>query len=339
MPRRPARKKNKKKLKKYLSIFSLFLLSSLFLSGYIFIKKVNTEYASAFSVSSVDLLSNQIFSSAFVVVDSFDNDPIKVEEAYLYIFDKSTLKTVVYKIPVDLTVDVPGRFSEEPFYNILALGNMETGGVEEGAKIMTKSIFKLLAFPVDRYIIVEKDSADSVKMLYRGRLKALSEVNIINLKNKIKTDHSLKELLDIYKFSNSLPDDRFLETEIGESYISNPALLDEELMDITFDSVLSHEKKSIAVLNGTDTPGVANFVSRVIRNLGGRVVATANTNNRYDNSILIVDDLTAESTRIVSQTFGIEKVILYSNIEGFEENEINRSDMTIILGLDFAGSL
>lgn len=315
------------------------VVSSLFLTSYLVYKKINKEFASAFSVSSVDLISNEIFSSAFIVVEDFEKEPPKVKELYLYIFDKSTLKTIIYEIPVDLTVDAPGRFTEEPFSNILALGNMETGGLEQGAQIMTRSIFKLLAFPVDRYVLVEEGAKDNMEAVFRGRLKIVSYTDLVGLKSKVRTDHSLKELINIYKFSNSLPEDRFLDTVIGDTHISTPSILDEELMDITFDSVLSQEKKSIAVLNGTDEPGVAGFGSRVIRNLGGRVVATANTNEDYDESILIADDLTAESTRIVAQIFNIKNTILYSNIKGFDENEINRSDITIILGLDFAGSL
>ena len=108
---------------------------------------------------------------------------------------------------------------------------------------------------------------------------------------------------------------------------------------LRFDLVLSKEKKSIAVLNGTDQSGVASFGTRVIRNFGGRVVATGNTNESYEESILIVDDPTSESTRIISEIFGIKNIILYSDIRGFSESEINRSDMTIIFGLDFAGLL
>lgn len=338
MPKRSARKKSNK-LKKWFKIFSLFIISGLFLTGYLFYKKVSREYASAFSVSSQDLLSNQIYASALIVADDFDAEPVKVTKLSLYIFDKSTLKTIVYNIPVDTVVNVPGRFSEEPFSNILALGSMDEGGLEHGAEIITRSIFKLMAFPVDRYMLVEEGIDAMAQDFYRGKINVDFKSDVRVLKDMVRTDHSLGELIDIYKFANSLPEDRVLENELGDTYIANPTILDEELMDITFDSILSREKKSVAVLNGSGQSGVAGFGSRVIRNLGGRVVATSNTNKDYENSFIVVDDIASESTRIIAQIFGIENIVMYSDLRGFDENEVSRSDITIIFGLDFAGSL
>ena len=347
MPKKPARKKRDSKKKqirqartrKFLTIFSLVLISVTFLSGYLFYKKITQEFASAYSSSSRDILSKDLYSSAFIVVDDFDEEPLLIKKLSLYVFDKSTLKIIVYEIPIDTIVDAPGRFSEEPLYNILALGTLDGGSLSEGSEIVSKSIFKLLAFPIDRYILVESQAEGAIKSIYNGRLEVASNTDLLALKEMIFTNHSLRELFDIYKFASSLPQDRIVSTQIGETYLNNPSLLDEELMDLTFDLLLSKEKKSIAVLNGTDQSGVASFGTRVIRNFGGRVVATGNTNESYEESILIVDDLTSESTRIISEIFGIKNIILYSDIRGFSESEINRSDMTIIFGLDFAGLL
>jgi hypothetical protein len=121
--------------------------------------------------------------------------------------------------------------------------------------------------------------------------------------------------------------------------LENSNIIDEEFMDLTFDSELSNEKKNIAVLNGSVEPGVAGFGARVIKNFGGRVVAVGNTKNTYEESTIITDDPISESTRIISQIFGIERIVLYSEAHNFPENEINRSDVTVILGIDFASSL
>jgi len=333
MPKQSARKKRnssssrksaseKKKIrqtqiKQILVVASLFLMSGVFLSGYLFYKKITQEYASAFSVSSRDILSNDLFTTVFIAVDDFEAEPLLVKELSLYVFDRSTLKTVIYEIPVDVVIDVPGRFSEEPLSNVLALSMMGNGTLTEGGQIMSQSVFKLLAFPVDRYILVESGAESATKSLFSGKLEVTSNADLIKLKEMISTDLSLRELFNIYKFTSSLPQDRILHTQIGETYLSNPSILDEELMDLTFDLALS----------------------RVIRNFGGRVVATGNTDESYENSLLIVDDPTSESTRIISEIFGINNIILYSDIEGFSESEINRSDITIILGLDFAGLL
>ena len=106
----------------------------------------------------------------------------------------------------------------------------------------------------------------------------------IHFKESVRTNLTLRELFDIYSFTRSLPQDRILKRNVSGTYLDNPHLLDEEFQDLTFDSTLSKEKKSIAVLNGTNVPGVAKFASRVIKNAGGRVVAVGNTKETYEES-------------------------------------------------------
>jgi hypothetical protein len=158
-------------------------------------------------------------------------------------------------------------------------------------------------------------------------------------KNFVKTNLSLREIFDIYLFTRSLPSDRVFDKEIGVTYLENTATLDEELKDLTFDSLLSEEQKSVAILNGSDSPGVAAFGARLVENYGGRVVAIGNAAHAYEKSMIITDDTTSESTRIISNLFAIKEIVLKSEMREFSETEISRSDITIILGLDFAGSL
>ena len=353
MPKHPARKRKYKrnspktvdikkrqaKIRQTFAVLTLLIISICFLSGYAFYKKITQEFASAFSYQSQDLLSQDLFSAAFLVVDDLDAEPLLVKKISLYIFDKDTLKLIIYELPVDTVIDVPGKFGEEPFSHILALGLLEKYDLDASSRLLTESIFKLLAFPVDRYLLVEGEAEDFFKGLLAGRLSIASEKEIYLLKERVRTDFKLNELFDIYRFVRSLPEDRMLGKEVGDTYLENPNLIDEELMDLTFDSELSREKKNIAILNGTTQQGVANFGARVIKNFGGRVVAVGNTLQTYEESIIITDDDISESTRIISQIFGIKKVILNSDALNFDENEINRSDITIIFGLDFATTL
>ncbi len=341
VPKSTKKAKQRKRLGKALLAMSLFLVSGLFLSGYMFYNKLTSEYASAFSSSSYSILNEEIYSSSLIVVESFIQDPIKVKKIHLYIFDKSTLKLIKYNIPLEVEIDVPGRFGTEPFANIFALGNLEENDLSESANLVSKAIFKLLAFPVDRYMVVDSGGEELLVDLFNGKLN----VNIqggfdpILLKESVKTNLTLRELFDVYSFTRSLPKDRMLEKDISATYLENPHLLDEEFLDLTFASPLSNEKKSIAVLNGTNMTGIAGFASRVIKNAGGRIVAIGNTKEIYEDSLIIVDDVTTESTRIISNLFGIENVILKSEAGNFSENEISRSEITIIFGLDFASSL
>lgn len=337
--KRSKKKKNKDKLKKFLTTASLFMLSVIFLSGYLGYKRLTKEFTSAFSSSSQDALSDDIFTTAFLVVDDFESEPLIVRKAKLYVFDKSTLKLIIYNIPVDTVIDVPGRFSEEPVSNILALGLLNGDDLYQSSELFSKSIFKMLAFPVDRYILVESSGENFYRGIFSGSFY-LNEVSELEyLKDMIRTNMDISQLYKIYTFTKSLPEDRILKKELGDTYLENSNIIDEEFMDLTFDSELSNEKKNIAVLNGSVEPGVAGFGARVIKNFGGRVVAVGNTKNTYEKSTIITDDPISESTRIISQIFGIERIVLYSEAHNFPENEINRSDVTVILGIDFASSL
>lgn len=353
MPRKPARSRSKRiskakkkalkraKLKKVLSVGALFIVSTVFLLGYSFYKELTSKYASAFSSSSYDILSQKIYTVAVVTVDDFSSDPIKVKSISFYIFDKDTLKLVKYKIPLAVTIDVPGKFGEEPFANIFALGNLEDNdNFSKSAELVSISIKKLFAFPVDRYLIVQGRGEEALISLLNGDLQLdKNNLNLDELKESVKTNLSLRELFDIYNFSRSLPEDRVVEKEINRTYLDNNSLLDEELKDLTFNTQLSKEQKSLAVLNGSGIPGVAAYGARMIENYGGRVVAVGNAERSYEKSVIITDDSMSESTRIVSNLFGIDNIVLKSNFHDFRESEIDRSDITVILGLDFVGSL
>lgn len=344
MPKRPARKKrsrrssNKKRpstRKRTVLMVLLFSIATLFLAGYVSYKKLNREFASAFSSNSMDVLSKDFFTTAFLVIDDFEAEPLLVRKVSLYVLDKSTLKIIRYNIPTETVIDVPGKYSKEPFSNIMALGRMSGDDIYQSGQLMTDSIFKLLAFPVDRYVVVESGGENFFRGLFQGDLVLSNEKDMWVLKEMIKTNMDVRELYKVYTFANSLPEDRIWQKEVEGSYLDQPNLIDEEFMDLTFDSELSREKKNIAVLNGTEESGLANFGARVVKNFGGRVVAVGNSKSTYEKSVIITDDPISESTRILKQIFNIENVILYSEAHNFPESEINRSDVTIILGLDF----
>ncbi|MFC1722274.1 LytR C-terminal domain-containing protein [Patescibacteria group bacterium] len=223
---------------------------------------------------------------------------------------------------------------------LVFIAKMEYNSLEESAELTSSSVTRLMAFPIDRYLIYENDIDAPIEKLFQGEL--LLDYNIeyySNLKNSLKTDLTLNEFINIYSFTRTLPKDRLVEKVLSSTYIEKPNLLDEELMDLTFDSQLSRERMNIAILNGTSISGVASYGSRVIKNMGGRVVAVGNTNNDYEDTVLITNSPTAESTKLLKKIFKIENVLLDSEAHNFRESEIDRADITIIFGLDFAKSL
>ena len=352
MPRKPARKnkkrkikntrKNKKIIKKVKHVITLslvFLVSLTFLSGYFFYKKITQEYASAFSSGSYEILNESLYTIAYIVVEDFETEPVIAKRVEFVIIDENTLKLIKYQIPVELEIDVPGIFGKEKISKILALDALQNNNLDDNSKLMCKALYKLLGFPIDRYLLVTRNYENTFDNLLSGRLSMSSDLDIPGLTNNVKTNLSLQEFFATYKFASTLPEDRIISKKLSNSYIENLHMLDEEFMDLTFESNISKERKSIAVLNGTEFNGIANFGSRVVKNVGGRVVATGNARDMYDKSIIIVDDINSESVRVLRNIFEINEVILHHDAIQFRENEIDRSDITIIFGLDFAQSL
>lgn len=327
-------------MQKKFAAASIFVLSVLFLAGFFLYRKITMEYASAFSSSSYNILSEEIYSTILVKVDSFDSSPVKVDEITLILVDKSTQKLVKYHIPVDTQIDVPGKYGYEPFSNVYALGLLADENHEESAEILSSAIFKHFAFPIDRYLIVEDEAFSTVCGLFKGGVNIpTSEIALGELKASIRTNLSIRELFDIYSFTSSLPQDRVMDKQIGETYLENPTLLDEEFKDITFDTEFSSELKTISVLNGSDYKGVASICSRAIKNIGGRVVAVANTNEIYEKSVIIAENPNSVSVAKLKNMLGIDNVIIKSSASDYDESEILRSDITVILGVDFAEAM
>ena len=81
---------------------------------------------------------------------------------------------------------------------------------------------------------------------------------------------------------------------------------------------------------------MAGFGARVVRNNGGRVVSIDNASHIYENSVLIVEDKNSETTNFLKNTFNINNVYEKSEVSLDQEDSIQRSDTTLIIGVDFA---
>lgn len=322
-------------VKKITVISSSFLLSILFLLGFILYKKVSQNFVSAESYNSYSLLNDHFPTFSFIVVDSFSSDPVIVEKVEFVILDKESKKALIYTIPLNYIVDVPGRYSTEEFSKTFALGGLNAPDKLVGGLLLTnKTIFDLFGFKVDNYILVDRSLKDDFdKFVHEG---LLDFSNLSDVKSSFRTNMSLPEFYNTYLFLKSLPADRSIRETLTFSYMQNPALLDDVIQDLTISSPISLEKKNIAVLNGTDISGIAQLGSRIVRNMGGRVVAVGNSVSKYGGSLLVVDNKNSETVRFLSHVFGVTKVLGKEEAFDVEENEIDRADITLILGFDLA---
>src|SRR3989339_432934 len=117
MPYYPARrKKNSKnsrksaKLRKYIPLALILAIAVLFLSGFIIVKNLTKGFASADSYSAFSLKDDDIISLMYVNVEDFASRPIKMTAATFLLIDKSAETMLVYQLPLNYELDVPGKF-------------------------------------------------------------------------------------------------------------------------------------------------------------------------------------------------------------------------------------
>ncbi|GIW69712.1 MAG: hypothetical protein KatS3mg101_0459 [Patescibacteria group bacterium] len=133
--------------------------------------------------------------------------------------------------------------------------------------------------------------------------------------------------------------DNISRYSVTQTDVDDSENLDGQILDMNFDGPISREGLSVSILNGTDIPGVASFGSRLIKNSGGRVVGVSNASINYENSYIITDIEDSVTLNYISRVLGISNVLTKKEAEKFNENEIDRSDITVIVGFDIAEAL
>ena len=318
----------------------VFLLCSIiFLASFLFYKKLSQVFVSADSASSYQ---SDFPSFSYVVVDDFKSDPVQLKRVDLVILDKQSSKVLIFEVPLNAKVSVPGKFSTSDLSEVFALGGLNsedrlTGGLD----LVNRTLFNLFGFKVDNYVLVDSSISSKIdQLIYEGDDMpfpfSLTEYNLNEIKASLKTDFCMNCFYQVYNFVTSLPSDRHVKTEIDLNSVNDPLTIDKYFYDLTLSSKVSAEKKNISVLNGTDYDGAAFLGSRVVKNMGGRVVAISSTQKDYQESILIVDDKTSETAKFLKNAFHINKVLSKEEAGDIQEQEVYRSDITLILGFDLA---
>lgn len=333
MPKSSAHKRKSKKNTSLIGfvVFTLSLVSLLFLGAYFVYKSLSLSAASALSINSFDLIN----SNSYTILLADSDSTSKIESISLVLIDKKGKKVKIYKFPGNLVINAHGRFGNEEVSKLLMLGSLE--GAKE-TELTKQTIQDFLGINVDRYIYIGQDIKQPVYELFtKGDGSGLMSLESLRtISRSLKTDMKVNELYVVYKYITGLPSDRFFTYNLSQSDVDNSTSLDEDIRDMTLNSDFAAEKKSVAVLNGTDVSGMAGIASRFVENMGGRVVALGNASKQYQESILVVDDKQSLTAQSIKRYFGISKVITKNDAKDIYEGEIDRADISIIIGFDIA---
>jgi len=351
MKRKPATRRktksvlNRSKKKKLLRIVVsgfLFTISLTFLFLYGFGRYLNQNFASALSSTSYSLSNDNIPTVSYMVAENISANPIVLKKVEFIIFDKQNQKVTIYNIPLDSNYQIPGKFGNEEFSKLFALGAMNSkDALEAGTHLINREIFKLFGFQVDKYVLIDSSEEKFFDKMWHegGNINIFNLKNVSTFQNSLRTDLRLQELNGLLSFVNSLPEDRVVDSADTPNNFNETSTFDNTIKEETYESFIANDKKNIAVLNGTNYNGLASFGSRVVKNIGGRVVAVNNTEKLYDQSVIISDDPNSVTAAFLSRVFMIPNIISKSEARSFNENEIDRSDVTVIFGFDTSGDL
>lgn len=341
---KPTSKRSSKKFKlvvqKYLAVFLLFSVSFISLFSYLSFKKLTRPFVSAYSNNSYDIRGQDIFAIGFYEVDNIKSQTPFISRAVISVFDTTSNKVLHLDVSPELQLDVAGRYSNESLSKVLGLGmSVNNNDQEKGIDMLNDTMSSYIGYNIDKYVIVDKEASHYYDDVFfaRNPLALLDLSSMKDLSSSFFTNMNFHEFYYTYNFVSSLSKDKIETRTLDNSSVGE--VTDGHIRGLTFDSQVAYEKKSIAILNGTSLPGVANFGARAVENAGGRIVGIDNASKKYEKSVLIVDDMTSHTATVLKNFFGNVDVLEKSSIDPIYDSEFIRADVVLIIGLDIAERL
>ncbi len=232
------------------------------------------------------------------------------------------------KLPLEAEVVVPQGFGGHKLKEVYSLGALSRP--QANLDLTAQTVSKLLALPIDGYIVTDDDGLGQIDNYLGGGLRMVKLLpNLLTeVRRQIKTNLTFPSLLRVGQFvwSANSSEDVWM---MSEEELFDWQHLDLELQKYFLDSKIVEERLKIQILNATEKSGLATHVARYVKNLGGDVIIISNfdqTDLRQSFMVSSLDEShTVERLKNVLQIEEVRK-----EFEGAGE----RADLTIILGLD-----
>lgn len=320
----------------------IFAAAVIFLAGFSIFKYLNQTFASASSVSSYDLNSENVVTLSFIEVADLNSEPLILKSLKYVIYDKANSKISYFDIPLGISVDMAGKFGVDEVSKSFALGALNAEDkIQAGIEAVNSVILKIFAYKIDRYILV--NSNNSVDLLASlsgdGILEFINPQKAAVLKKSTISNLTIAEYYSLANFARSIPKDKVSNYSVSQGDIENSQVIDDFIQNISFDKDPASEDLSVSVLNGTNFPGVASFGARLVTNAGGRVVSVNNASRQYETSFIISDEIDSQLLKYIAHSFGIRQVVSKEKASAFGESGVDMSDITVIIGFDSPGIL
>lgn len=263
---------------------------------------------------------------------------VRAKGISLFSYNPKLGEVVIINIPDETFLEVPRGFGSWQLRSIYDLGESEKAG--EGNRLLASALSSFLGVPVDGFLDFKYRTESTKGIVDILRANPFSGINLLN---GLKTDLTPWELIRLKLGVSGVRFDKIKEINLiklnvldkqklpdgQEVYYGDPVKLDSVLADLA-DPTLVSEHISIAILNATGVPQLAQKWARLITNLGGNVIITANAPGQLKKTqIQGVQSQTSERLR---QIFAIGDKIKpeTSNLAS------SRAQINLILGEDYS---
>lgn len=261
------------------------------------------------------------------------NIVVRTDQLYALSYNPIDSQVTLLKIPDDTYMTVPGGFGRWPARSIYDLGQGEK--VPRGPELLEQTIAFNFGIPIDGYLSFQSDQPleTTIQNLRKNPFLSLQFIR------QGTTDLSRLELTRLVWGWWGVRQDKIKTVDMGQSQVTESILmpdgsralgLDQIKMDNLIkeqfeDITLNYEGLTIGIYNGTDHPGLADRVARIITNMGGRVVYTNTTKTPVTKSFVLGGD-NYTHTRL-TQVFASDKPQPL-------DIDSSRADVIVVLGED-----
>ncbi len=187
--------------------FFAIVVSIGILAGASFYNIIKSPLAASFS-SKQKL--DSIFTISFIEVEDKTDQASKVESLTYVVVNTLENKILLYKVPVDIELDLPERYGRGSISKAFAIGELVEKN--KGIDLVNKTLAKVFARKADRYILTDKKGLSDLSNLYKvGESKdfvsAFSVRNLPKIKDAApiireyyESNLTPKEVLEVTKF-------------------------------------------------------------------------------------------------------------------------------------------
>lgn len=259
-------------------------------------------------------------------------------------FNPKDNQITVMDIVGDTYTSLPKSLGSWRLGSVYRLGEDEATGF--GGRLLSLSISKLLGLPIDGLVMLPKKPDPPMEEIVRGFRQ--NRLSIISFVRNVKSDLSPLQLAKVLWALSGVRGDKTLSLNFLTSNITQSKLLPDSSRVLGVDTIrldlfirqnladpnFVQESKNIVILNATSHAGLTVDAARMVTNMGGNVIITANANNPQRASSVVLLSGSSQTARRLMEIFA--PACLPGGCKVSDDKVTNsRGQIVVVLGEDY----